>query len=246
VARILALWGAPRTVSTAFERMMRERGDHEVFFEPFAARYYFSAERRSPRYDGEVEPRPEHALDAILRRLVRRADARPTFIKDMAYHVVDRADDAFLAQFHHTFIVRHPRFAIPSFADIWPDFTEEEAGFVALRRLFDRVVEREGRTPPVIDGEDLLADPGRVVAAWCEAVGLTYDPRALTWEAGRAGDWQTWSEWTREVERSSGLPVEPSTPRDGDALRLADPRLEEAARACLPHYRHLARHRIGT
>ena len=244
--RVLALWGAPRTVSTAFERMMRERGDHDARFEPFAAYYYFSAERRSARFDGKVAPRPEHAFGAILDDLLHRARRRPVFIKDMAYHVVDRVDEAFLSAFRHTFILRHPRFAIASLARIWPDFTFEEAGFAALRHLFDAVAEHEGWSPIVIDGEDLLADPRRVVAAWCEAVGLPYLPEALTWEPARADDWRTWSRWTQEVMRSRGLPTEgtPRPPRDGDEFRLDDPWLEEVVSACLPHYEHVVAHRV--
>jgi hypothetical protein len=244
MTRLLALWGAPRTISTAFERMMRERGDHEVVFEPFAAHYYFSADRRSSRFDGEVEPQPSHDFEAILDRLEVTSRRQPVFIKDMAYHVVHRADEELLATFQHTFIVRHPRFALVSLARIWPDFTDEEAGFAPLRRLFELVADRDGHPPPVIDGEDLLADPARVVAAWCDAVGLSYSPEALSWDAGRAEDWGRWSRWTSEVERSQGLPVEPTPPRDPDDVQVDDPRLEEAIERCLPHYEHLARHAL--
>lgn len=146
-----------------------------------------------------------------------------------------------LSAFRHTFIVRHPRFALRSLAAIWPDFTDEEAGFAPLRELFDRVWEREGSPPPVIDGEQLLADPRRVVAAWCDAVGLTYRPEALTWEAGRAGDWDPWSTWTASVERSEGLPLEPTPVRDPDSVEL-EPWLEDAVERCRPHYEHLAAH----
>lgn len=244
-SRVLALWSAPRTVSTAFERMMRERGDHQVVFEPFSAHYYFSARRRSARFDGELTPRPEHDFDAILADLLERTRRGPVFIKDMAYHVIDRADDGFLARFRHTFIIRHPRFAVASLARIWPDFTVEEAGFGALRRLFDAVTEREGTVPTVIDGEDLLADPRRVVAAWCEATDLPYRPEALTWEPGRVEGWEAWAPWTETVERSGGLPVDrpPRPADDGDDHRLDDPRLEEVVAACLPDYAHLAAHR---
>ena len=243
---VLALWAAPRTVSTAFERMMRERGDHDVSFEPFAAHYYFSADRRSARFDGEVEPRAEHAFDAIFADLLDRSRRRRVFIKDMAYHVVGRADASFLSAFRHTFIVRHPRFTIPSLARIWPDFTFEEAGFAALRDVFDAVAEHEGEAPVVIDGEELLAHPRGVVASWCEAVGLAYRPEALTWEPGRDDDWRAWSIWTEDATRSRGLPIEgtPRPARDGDGHRLDDPRLEEAVDACLGDYEHIAAHRI--
>ncbi len=50
VNRIIALWAAPRSVSTAFERMMMERGDHAVVHEPFSAHYYLSSARTSDRF----------------------------------------------------------------------------------------------------------------------------------------------------------------------------------------------------
>lgn len=243
--RMIALWAVPRSVSTPFERMVRERGDHEVFFEPFAAHYYFSAERRSPRFDGEVEPAPEHDFDAILGSLLEAAARRPVFVKDMAPHVEARADGAFLDRFTSTFIIRHPRLVLASMAKIWPDLTFDEAAFGPLRRLFDRVTELHGRVPPVIDGEDLKAEPERTVSAWCEAVDLPYLEDALTWEPGRVEEWGTWSDWVGTVERTAGLPIGgQGTRRDPEEVVLTEPRLEELAGACLPHYEHLARHRL--
>jgi hypothetical protein len=48
---VLALWATPRTVSTAFERMMIERGDHLVLDEPWSRAYYFGPDRRSDRFE---------------------------------------------------------------------------------------------------------------------------------------------------------------------------------------------------
>jgi hypothetical protein len=245
LSEVLALWGVPRSLSTAFERMVRERGDHDVAFEPFAAHYYFSAQRRSSRFDGEVTPAPEHGLEEILADLRDRRRGGPVFVKDMAYHVAHRADAAFLRSFTNTFILRHPAFALPSLARIWPDFTFEESGFAAVRTLFDRVRELTGRVPPVIDGEQLKTEPERVVRVWCEAVGLIFDRDALTWEPGRAEGWGTWSPWVSTVERSSGLPVDdPPSPRDPAAVQFDDPRLRRAVEACLDDYEHVITHRL--
>ena len=37
---ILVLWAVPRSTSTAFERMMKQRGDHEIAHEPFGEVWY--------------------------------------------------------------------------------------------------------------------------------------------------------------------------------------------------------------
>ena len=38
--KILVLWATPRSTSTAFEWMMRQRGDMECFHEPFGEAWY--------------------------------------------------------------------------------------------------------------------------------------------------------------------------------------------------------------
>jgi hypothetical protein len=65
--RLLVLWATPRTVSTAFERMMIERGDHQVVDEPFSVPYYLGPSQRSDRF--AVEPGvadPEHVVAELL------------------------------------------------------------------------------------------------------------------------------------------------------------------------------------
>ena len=50
---MLFLWATPRSTSTAFEWMMRQRGDVECFHEPFNEAYYYGSDRQSQR-DAEV------------------------------------------------------------------------------------------------------------------------------------------------------------------------------------------------
>ena len=38
--KIVALWAVPRSTSTAFEWMMRQRGDMTCFHEPFGEAWY--------------------------------------------------------------------------------------------------------------------------------------------------------------------------------------------------------------
>jgi len=57
VTKILALWATLRSTSTAFETMMRERGDLLALHEPFSRYFYLSEERKSDRYVGsEINP----------------------------------------------------------------------------------------------------------------------------------------------------------------------------------------------
>ncbi|MGI9577854.1 MAG: sulfotransferase family protein [Microthrixaceae bacterium] len=193
---ITFLWTTPRSRSTAFERMMIERGDHTVLDEPFSERYYFSSERMSDRYP---DKETSSTAEAVLDRIYTAAAERPVFVKDMAYHVGDLIEPGFLAGFTNTFLVREPTAALSSLERMWPDFTDEEAGYEALGHAFDL------SGGAVLESDDLATDPPGLIRAWCEAVGIDFDPDALTWEPGMVAEWVHWREWYEGVAQSSGF-----------------------------------------
>ena len=46
----VVLWSTPRRVSTAFDKLMRGRGDHRVFAEPFSVPFSFGPDRSWERF----------------------------------------------------------------------------------------------------------------------------------------------------------------------------------------------------
>ena len=212
--RPLALWAVPRAASTAFERMVIERGDHTVFDEPFSEHYYFGPHKVSPRF---AETRPHADPAAILDRVEAAARRGPVFVKDMAYHVAGLASPAFAARFTNTFLIRDPARSLPSLARMWPDFTDEEAGFDALAELV-AAAEAAGQDPVVVDSDDLCRHPEAIVASWCRRVGLPVVPEALHWAPGMRPEWQLWPDWYGATSRSTGFQPPagaPPPPLDG-------------------------------
>jgi hypothetical protein len=114
-----------------------------------------------------------------------------------------------LKQFHFTFLIRHPRYSIPSYwrCTIPPldkvtgfyDFMPSEAGYNELRRVFDFLVKEKQVGPAhagqqtqlqngevsitVIDADDLLDNPEGIISAYCKEVGIDYNPDMLIWES---------------------------------------------------------------
>src|ERR1700712_4545797 len=93
--RMIALWAHPRSRSTVLERVFIERGDFEVFHEPFS---HMAFDEQSAIPHGNLNcgmPRDYEAIKALLRNTRQRAHV---FHKDMAYHCLDRlkADAEFL------------------------------------------------------------------------------------------------------------------------------------------------------
>ncbi|WP_299051548.1 hypothetical protein [uncultured Nocardioides sp.] len=234
---ITVLWSIPRSVSTSFERMVSERGDHTVLDEPFSRAYYFGPDRLSDRYSETI---PHSALHEVVEEIDDAARQRPVFVKDMAYQAQALLDEAFVGRLRHSFMVRHPAATLRSLARTWPDFTDDETGWEHLGLVAD-LVEAQGDELVVVEAESLCSDPGPVVADWCERMGLDHRPDALTWEPGMRPEWELWAEWHGSTSRTTGFaPLRPTPPPPGED----QPRLRAAYDAAVPVYERLRAHAL--
>ncbi|MGH8985755.1 MAG: sulfotransferase family protein [Acidimicrobiia bacterium] len=233
---ILVLWAVPRTVSTAFERMMIERGDHVVFDEPFSRHYYFGPEKRSLRF---ADVLPDSRPDEILAALEAAAVDAPVFVKDMAYHVDAIASPELLGRFVNSFLIRDPVHALPSLAAHWPDFTDDESGYAALARLVALAGDL-GQDPPIVDSDDLCRDPPGTVRAYCTRVGIPFGPDSLHWERGMRPEWELWRDWYQTVAASTSFDSASTDPPPA----LTEPRLARAYERCAPIYEQLRARRL--
>lgn len=246
--RILVLWATPRSTSTAFEWMMRMRGDFVCLHEPFGVAYYRGVDRRTTRPD-ENPLEPVRSYASTWREILDARRHGRVFIKDFPSYVSHLADPdepshdpTFLDHFQHTFLVRDPAKVLVSMYAQWNEFTMEEASFEDLHRMFDLVVERDGTIPPVIDSDNLLDDPHGTVRAYCQAVGIEFLPEALAWEQGDRTEVRWYGgRWHDALSASTGLG---RRARSHD-VRLDDvPFLREMYESCRPHYDALAAHTL--
>jgi hypothetical protein len=78
-------------------------------------------------------------------------------------------------------------------------------GLERLCELQAAVRDAGGDASVVIDSDDLVARPEATMAAYCAAVGLPFNPRALTWEPGERSEWRRSARWHVDVSASSGF-----------------------------------------
>jgi hypothetical protein len=238
--KIIPLWSVPRSVSTAFERMMMERGDFKVIHEPFS--YFFYAKEQAAAAVGmQVDPDHPQDFEAILEMIKDAAKTSPVFFKDMSYHPFSRADKEFMGLFENTFIIRDPAITLVSHYKMNPDFTFTEAGFDTIYEMFKMDLDLTGRVPAIVDAEDLIENPFEVVKGYCEITGIPFMPEALTWEAELKGEWKTWEPWHIDAGKSTGF-IKDMEPFDFTVHDV--PRLKEMYEKCLPYYQELYKHRI--
>ena len=158
---IYALWCHPRSMSTAIERIMRERGDLRIVHEPFIYTYYLGDRGRSlPHF----EPNADHPQTYVdVRQFIRdQAAIGPVFFKDMTYYALENllGDPEFLSDITHTFLVRDPAAAILSYARLDPLFRRDEAGLEASWTLYCKVRD-DGHGPLVLSADHMSSESGR-------------------------------------------------------------------------------------
>ena len=239
----LTLWATPRSTSTAFEWMMRERGDFTCFHEPFNEAYYYGRDRRSTR-DAEVEATPGLSFASVWQTLDAAATDGSVFVKDFAYSIEHDLTDARLDAMVSTFLIRDPRRVVQGLANYWPDCTSDEVGFVALHRLFHRIADRDGAAPPVLSSADLLDDPTGATKAYCAAVGIDFRPEALEWDEGERSEVSWYGEgtgpWHDNLRQSTGI----QKPKTVYPPLEDDPRLVELYEEARPLYDELLAHKL--
>ncbi len=240
--KILALWAVPRSTSTAFERMMRERGDFWVVDEPFGLSFYYSEERRNTTRYPDIKPNSQYNFRSTLEKLKQENEKKPVFIKDMSYQVAPVANQEFLSHFENTFIIRNPVKMLPSLFNNWSDFTLEETGYAEHYKLFEMAKEISGRVPIVIDSDDLVQKPKATVKAYCNLLGIPFIEEALEWEPKPQLEINQWEGgWHNYLQSSQGFQARENksyaSVEDNEHLR-------QAYGYCLPYYQRLYENRV--
>ncbi len=242
--KIVALWAIPRSTSTAFEWMMRQRGDLECLHEPFGEAWYQGEDPLWQRFQPGDVTTPGLTLDTVWQDIQARAEKTPVFLKDFPHYINHMWTSDFLSHFTHAFLIRDPAKTITSMHAKWPDFHEGEVGFPEQRALFDLLWALSGTPPPVIDSDDLLESPHDITAAFCDAMGIPFIEEALSWEPGGTPSEHSWwdgGSFHGNLSSSAGL-----TPQPRKYVELADcaPRVQQVYRRMKPHYDRLYAHRI--
>jgi len=244
--KILAIWGTPRTRSTAFLWMMKQRGDFHTFHEPFGKSFYLSEDRKSLRAADQV-PRADLNYGAVLSMLEshKGREGCSVFIKDLTYHVAGVYDQQFLSRFCNVFLIRDPAKTLPSLYSLLPDFTHQELGYDTQYQMYELLRASSNDPPLIIDADDLATQPTAVVQSFCEHVGIPFVEGSLQWDNIPPTTSLTWwigGDWHHDnLKNSTGF----QTKRFKEYPHVSEiPKLRIMYEECLPFYQKLFEHRL--
>jgi hypothetical protein len=201
----IAMWSGPRNISTAMMRAWGNRSDTVVIDEPFYG-YYLKQTGLDHPGANEVIAVMEPDWRKIVTELTGPIPGGKNIFyqKQMTHHLLPEVSRDWLMQMTNCFLIRDPAEVIASYLKKNDAPRLEDLGFVQQLEIFDLV--RERQLPIVIDADDVLRDPERMVRLLCDAVEVEFQSAMLSWPAGRRNTDGVWAKyWYAEVERSTSF-----------------------------------------
>jgi hypothetical protein len=238
---VIAMWSGPRNISTAMMYSFASRPRTIVWDEPFYA-HYLSATGISHPMGDEVIATGDTAYDTVVEKCLAPlpAGAEVFYQKHMTHHMLPGQDWRWCLKATNAFLIRAPERVLASYAAKREEVGLADIGFERQADLFKLVSDHLGYAPPVVDCEDILANPAAVLEKLCAACGIGFDAAMLSWPAGPKPFDGAWSaHWYNSVWKSTGF-GDPQT-----SYPSLESRLQKIADQARPIYNDLARHRIG-
>jgi hypothetical protein len=223
--------------------MMRawgNRTDTVICDEPLYAHYLNHTRSPHPGID-EIIAHGETDWTKVVESLVGEApDGKPIFYqKHMAHHLLPHMDRNWLDSLVNCLLIRDPRKVLTSLIQITPHPTVDDTGLQQQLEIFEETRKHPGHTPLVMDARDILEDPRGLLTCLCEAIGIDFQERMLTWEKGKRDTDGIWAQhWYKNVENSTSF--QPYKPKLDEVPEHLDDVYEE----CHEYYELLYQHRI--
>jgi len=237
----IAMWSGPRNISTAMMRSFEARLDTAVVDEPFYAAYLAVTGLDHPMRAEVLASQPNNWRQVAAQLLGDVPGGKSIYYqKHMTHHMLPDIGLEWMNHCRNAFLIRNPIAVLASYAAKRAEVTLADIGIVQQRELFEREANRLGAAPPVIDGNDVLDNPSRMLSRLCAVLGIPYMDAMLTWHAGRRDTDGVWAPaWYHAVEQSTGFAPRPIE----RAITLAD-ELQRIADEALEHYQVLSRYSL--
>jgi len=237
--RLIVMWAPPRSLSTAFVRVIAARGDFIILHEPLCD-LSACGEYKHPQKDNS--PQTLNSSMEIFNYVQALRAHSAVFIKDTCEfdyrHVL--TGTRYLREAQHVFMLRNPAKVINSHYHINPGLKCNEVGYQNLAELYD-VVKAESIHPPLfVDADDMINNPECAISNFCSDANLQHLPSALQWQNGHLDVWERTQHWHLDAANSTSIaPIERHYSTRVDNHQI----LNEFYLENMPYYEYLKRER---
>ncbi len=237
----IAMWSGPRNLSTAMMRSFGARSDCAVSDEPFYAAYLAANGLEHPMRAEVLASQPNDAAQVAADMLGAVPGGKPVWYqKHMAHHMLDGFPLDWMELVTNVFLLRSPERVLASYAQKREEVSLADIGFADQTTLFERVADRLGHAPAVIEAEDVRRDPRGSLSALCAAIDLPFDEAMLNWAPGQHASDGVWApHWYGAVFKTTGFAAPDET-----APVLPD-HLRAIAEQAQPFYERMRAFKLG-
>lgn len=230
----ICLWSGPRNISTALMYSFAQRPGCRVFDEPLYAHYLSNVSlvnrQRHPEQEvilDTMENDGGKVVDFMLGDFPEGTTA--VFFKNMTHHILD-LDLSFMKDVVNVILTRDPQDMLPSFDKVIESPTISDVGYAAHTELI-KDLEAMGAPFVVVESRAILENPERELSRICDAAGLQFDERMLSWERGAREEDGVWApHWYTGTHNSTGF--QKYTPK----TTPFPPKLKTLLAECRPHF----------
>ena len=203
---IVACWSGPRNISTALMRSWSSRKDTYVTDEPFYAYYLKETRINHPMYEKIINSYFSD-YDEIVNHLINEVPNQKKiwYQKHMAHHLIDLSKIDWIKKCENCILLRHPKEVISSYIVKNKLNSVDELGYPQQFEIVKFLKESNQRFK-IIDSEDLLKNPKKILSDWCESINIKFDQSMLQWKKGSHpydGIW--WQHWYNNVIETTGF-----------------------------------------
>ena len=234
------MFSGPRNISTTMMRAFENHPDTEVYDEPFYAYYLAQSGADHPMREEILQSQP-HEWDAVIEQMAfQRGNVAISFRKHIAFHFAGAPSFDWIDGSRIVHLIRDPRAMIASYSRKYSDVSPIVDSYRVQRHIDEYYHARTGKIAPVVDAEDIQANPRGVLMALCSVLGIPFSDRMLKWPAGPRVSDGVWStHWYDAVLKSTGF-----NPVQNSVIALDD-KHEEFAAQCVKDYEFFHKRRLN-
>ena len=198
------LWSGPRNISTAIMYSFAQRNDTQVVDEPLYAHYLRVSGAKHPGRE-EVLNSQENDGEKVMEHLLSNRWKKPiVFFKQMTHHLVNLSMD-FLSRTKNILLIRDPKDVLISYSKVIEQPNLKDIGIQQSYDLWNFLEEKNFHRL-VLDANEVLQHPRKLLTKVCEHTGIEFDPSMLHWKAGARTEDGVWAKhWYGNVHQSTGF-----------------------------------------
>ena len=207
ISNFIAMWSGPRNVSTALMRSFENRSDCFVSDEPFYSYFLHKTELEHPLRDKIIK---SGLIDynKIIKYITGSIPSSKNiwYQKHMAHHILPGANINWIKNMKNSLLIRHPSDVILSYSKKNEINSIQQLGYLQQIDIYKMLTQKIGASPIVIDAQDLLREPRKMLIEICKKSKIKFDEKMLSWPPGARKTDGIWGKhWYKKVEASTGF-----------------------------------------